>query len=226
MSRLVWPFLLCVLALPALAASPSVDPKLSAVGWKIFTFTDLKPAHFRLAEDGSIEVEAAGSVAGLYRFVVPGDERKPILTWRWRVDRADIQIVDLSHKANADRPVALHVGFAQDDSTGGFFRNLSASLMGMPPPGRVLSYTWGGRHQRGDSFVSPHFGELGHVVILRPGDTPLQQWQEERVDVHADFRRFFGYEPPEIAYIVLSGDADDQPGHTQARVADITLSDR
>ena len=216
--------LLLMLASPVLAGT--VPPELSAAGWKIFTFTDLEPAQFRLVEDGSIEVEAAGSVAGLYRPVAPWDERKPILTWRWRVDRADIRIVDLSRKANADRPVALHVGFVQDDSTGGFFRNLSASLLGMPPPGRVLTYTWGGLHQRGDSFVSPHFGELGHVVILRPGDTPLQQWQEERVDIHADFRRFFGYEPPEIAYIALSGDADDQPGHTQARVADITLSDR
>ncbi|KZC98319.1 DUF3047 domain-containing protein [Oceanibaculum pacificum] len=219
-----------LLIMPLLWAVPvvaeTVHPALAAAGWKMFTFPDHAPAQFRPTEEGGVEVEAQGGVAGLFRLVKPEDALRPVVSWRWRVDRADIRIVDLSRKANADRPVAVHVGFEQDETTGGFFRNLAASMMGLPPPGRVLTYTWGGIHPTGTSFESPHMGADGEVIILRPGNAPLQQWYEETVDVDADFRRFFGYRPPPIAYIAISGDADDQPGHTRARVADIRLKDR
>lgn len=216
--------LLCLLALPALS-SPTVDRRLTEAGWRLLTF-DPPPAHFRQMEAGAIEVEAKGSVAVLYRSVTGQEAAKPVLSWRWRVDRADIEPVDLGRKQRADRPIALHVGFEQDGSTSDFMRSLAARMMGAPPPGRVIAYTWGGTHAAGEVLVSPYLGDEGRIVILRPGDAPLGQWAGESVDLHADFRRFFGYAPPPVAYIAISGDADDQPGHTQARVADIILSDR
>lgn len=216
-ARLLAAALLCLLAPPALASAQPVDPALTEAGWRLLTF-DPPPARFRQLEAGGIEVEAKGSVAVLYREVSGKDATKPVLAWRWRVDRADIQPVDLGRKERADRPIALHVGFEQDDSTSDFMRALAARMMGAPPPGRVITYTWGGTHEAGTVLVSPYLGDEGRIVILRPGDFPLGQWVGESVDLKADFRRFFGYAPPPVAYIALSADADDQPGHTLARI--------
>ena len=100
-------------------------------------------------------------------------------------------------------------------------RSLAARMMGAPPPGRVITYTWGGTQAAGAVLVSPYLGDEGRIVILRPGNAPLGDWVAERVDLHANFRRYFGYAPPPVAYIAISADADDQPGHTLARISDI-----
>lgn len=205
---------------PCPASAQAVDPALSRAGWKLLTF-DPPPAQFRYLDGDGIEVEAKGSVAVLYRSVGKTEAGKPVLSWRWRVDRSDIEPVDLGQKERADRPIALHVGFEQDDSTSDFMRSLAARMMGAPPPGRVITYTWGGAHREGEVLVSPYLDDEGRIVILRSGNFPLGQWVTETVDLHADFRRFFGYAPPPVAYIAISADADDQPGHTLARITDI-----
>lgn len=214
--------LLCLLALTpsAVSAAPPVDPRLTGEGWRLLTF-EPPPAQFRQVGEGVIEVEAKGNVAVLYRGIGQAEAAKPVLFWRWRVDRADIEPVDLGQKERADRPIALHVGFEQDSSTGGFMRALAARMMGAPPPGRVITYTWGGTQAAGEVLVSPYLGDEGRIVILRSGTAPLGDWVAESVDLRADFRRFFGYAPPPVAYIAVSADADDQPGHTLARIADI-----
>lgn len=58
-------------------------------------------------------------------------------------------------------------------------RSLAARMMGAPPPGRVITYSWGGTHEAARCWSAP-LGDEGRIA--------------------------------------LSADADDQPGHTLARI--------
>ena len=211
-------------ALPAHAnqtSGPAIDPRLVERGWTLFERSEWKPARFEAAENNAIRVTTNNSTALIWRRLGDAVKQRRHLSWRWRVDRSDIEPVDLGQKERADRPIALHVGFEQDSSTSDFMRSLAARMMGAPPPGRVITYTWGGTQKAGEVLVSPYLGDEGRIVILRAGNAPLRDWVSESVDLKADFRRYFGYAPPPVAYIAISADADDQPGHTLARIADI-----
>ena len=215
----------------ARAAMESSGPTgLAAVGWKIRTFSGKEATAFVGRNDGAIEVKADRSVALLYRAVRKEDGAGRILSWRWRVDKT-VPPTDLSRVGRDDRPIAVHVWFAEDpkNSTvvGRFARGALSYVLGIPVSGRVLTYVWGGIGQRGDKLRNPHTGVDGVMVILRPGDSPLERWFTEKVDVVADFAMAFGSVPSSAPrYIAVSGDSDDTGGRSRAAISGLAFTPR
>ena len=194
-------------------------------GWKVFTFFGKSATRFTGRADGAIEVAAADSVAILYRKIAGGDRQKRRLSWRWRVDKTPPP-TDLSRKGHDDRPLALHLWFPKDPDQTGILETLEtalAGIFGVPLPGRVLTYVWGGKGRRGDTIINPYIPLNGTMVILRSGDAPTGRWFTEQIDFAADFERAFDARAPAPAYVAVSADADDTLGRSLALITDIAF---
>lgn len=212
--------------LPAATAATVLPagPDLERSGWRLLTVPGKPASRFGGDGKGTIAVTASGSVAFLY-YPLP-DARPPVryLSWRWRVDRAPPPAA-LDQAGADDRPLAVHVAFvAEHDGLWRRLRRGAAELIGVPLPGKVLTYVWGGEGDRGTRLANPHYPEAGMLIVLRPGSAPTAEWHEERIDLVADFTSVFGHPPPPLLYVAISADTDDRGGESLGWVADIVLS--
>jgi hypothetical protein len=216
-----------LLSVPACLAARASPADIEAAGWRLWFLDGVPPTRFEIREPGRIDVSAERSFGLLYRPVEEGDGSKPLLQWRWRVDRA-IAATDLSARGSDDRALAVHVWFPDPDST--FLRRAAhwflRSLAGAPPTGKVLTYVWGGSGRRGEMLANPHFPEDGVLVLLQPGTPPTGQWLMENVDLARDFQRWFGRPMPQAAFIAISGDTEDTGSASAGAVADLAFGSR
>jgi hypothetical protein len=205
-----------LLALPAGAArAESLDPRLAAQGWRLRAVPGRAPALFEAGEGGEVRVRAERAVGFLARaFEAPPGP----LAWRWRVDAAPPP-TDLGRRGGDDRPLALHLLFA-DPASGpmaALRRAMRGALLPEGAAGKALTYVWGGALP-GGPFPNPYAPREGALVVLRGAEAPLGTWFEERVDVARDFARAFGGEAPPLTHIAISADTDDAGGVALARI--------
>jgi hypothetical protein len=206
-----------------------VGPELEAEGWRELPNPNKAENAYTATPEGAIEVVSENSVSTLYRPVDADIRERPILTWRWRVDEP-APATDLASKGEDDCSLAVYVGFPYDPGDASFLerlkRPLVESMAGEEAPGRVLRYTFCGRHERGEVVESPHLGAAGFVRVLRPTDSATSEWFTERVDLAADYREAFGEEPPNPVQIAIQADTDDTHSASRALVADLAFAPR
>lgn len=208
-----------------LADSESLSEALQADGWSMLFQNHTPTTRFALDRNGRIEIEADDSVAFLFRAVSDEERQSTRLTWRWTVVES-LAPADLRAAGGDDRPAAVHLWFDRPAAEAGFLDRLTdraAALMGLPKPGKMITYVWGGRHPPGTRFANPYRPRDGIIVVLRPGDTRVGEWHRERIDFVADFQRAFGYTPPPPRYLALSADSDNAGGRSLARVSDLNF---
>lgn len=203
--------LVAALALPLVAGASRnavvpVGPDLADFGWETHTFDGIPPTSFTGTSDGVIAVKADHSASVLYRRLDDLDDGR-FLAWDWQVVDG-LPATDLTRADGDDRVLAVHIWFRPRDGDVGMMARLAAAL-GDVPPGRVLTYVWGGDRERGTMFENPHNPENGRMIVLRPSAAPTGEWMMERVDLVADYERAFGEPATLPAAIAVSGDADD-----------------
>lgn len=194
-------------------------------GWKILKIPGKAATEFRAAPDGTIEVSASESVGFLYRELTKSTTPVTRLSWRWRVDQTSPS-TDLSIKGKDDRPLAIHICFDTADaprSRWSLLDQVGKWTRTSPLRGKVLTYVWGGTHDRGDRIENPYFKSKGQIIILRSGDSPTGRWFTESIDIAADFEKAFGYSPPMVRLIAISADMDDKRGMSMGKIADLKL---
>ncbi len=86
----------------------------------------------------------------------------------------------------------------------------------------ALVYTWAHSEPVGWTAPNSRF-ERAVQVVLRSRDDPVGQWVEESRDVVADFRDWFGFDPPPISHVAFLVDADDTGGEARAWFGDLTF---
>ena len=210
-----------------LADSGSLPAALNADGWSVLFQSQTPSTRFALDPDGRIEIEAHDSVAFLFRAVRDEERESTRLNWRWTVLES-LAPVDLRAVGGDDRPAAVHLWFDRPADETGFLDRLAgraAALMGLPKPGKMITYVWGGSHPPGSRFANPYRPRDGIIVVLRPGDAQVGEWHQERIDFAADFRWAFGYTPPAPRYLALSADSDNAGGRSLALVSDLSFGD-
>ncbi|MGE5145394.1 MAG: DUF3047 domain-containing protein [Candidatus Eiseniibacteriota bacterium] len=200
----------------------TVQAALAGVGWQELRLPGKTANEYVVTADGAIRVTSDRGTSFLYRPLSAAERRDPILAWRWKVD-ASGPATDLSKVGADDRPLAVHVWFRDgaDEGLWPRLRRAALGLFGVPVPGHVLTYVWGGTEPAGTRLANPYLDGTGVLIVLRPGSTPTGVWYGERVDVAADYRRAFGVSPKEPAFVAISADTDDTASHSAGTVADL-----
>jgi Protein of unknown function (DUF3047) len=221
--------LVALLTLAPGVATAMVGPELEAEGWRELSNPNKAENAYNATPDGAIEVVSKNSVSTLYRPVDANIRERPVLTWRWRVEEP-APATDLSAKGQDDCSLAVYVGFPYESGEASFLERMKRPLVeswaGEDAPGRVLRYVFCGRHQRGEVVASPYLGSAGFIRVLRPADSPSDEWFTEQVDLAADYRQAFGEEAPDPTQIAIQADTDNTQSTSRGLVANLTFVPR
>lgn len=230
---------LMLLAVAAAAEAPSAveigrfGPPARAgelpAGWEPLTFKKI-PRHtsyevVREAERWVLRAESDASASGLYRPLDLDPAVYRILTWRWKVENVLVR-GDARTKDGDDYPARLYVAFRYDPEAASLWERTRYGairlLYGQYPPRGVLNYVWDNRLPPGTTLDNA-FTDRAKMVVLRSGPALVGQWVTETRDIHADWRRLFGGEPPRIAGIAVMTDTDNTGERAVAYYDAITL---
>lgn len=194
-----------------------------------------RPTRWTLVEDQGSVVLNGSSDAGaslVFTAVDYDPVSTPIVRWRWKV-AATVAEGDLAERKLDDAAARVYVGFKWDPSLEGPWRSLvgpwqrlkylvARKRLGEMPPFAALVYVWAHGEPIGWTGSNPSF-ERSIQVVVRSKEDSVGLWQSESRDVAADFRAWFGFDPPPISHVAFLVDADDTGGEAQAWFGDVSF---
>ena len=131
--------------------------------------------------------------------------------WRWKVNNVYAR-GDARTKAGDDYPLRVYVLFEYDPGKATSFEKvkygLAKSLYGKYPPHSSLSYVWASKEDTASIVTSP-YTERAKMVLLQMGPKNAGTWQDEEIDILADYQKAFGERPPDRARIAIMNDSDN-----------------
>ncbi|QJR16639.1 DUF3047 domain-containing protein [Usitatibacter palustris] len=240
MIRGLW---LLVVVFVAVAAEPtSITPFSSSppgtvfpTAWQPLLIPNLKPPEFTLVADEGRTVMRVRSVAAAgsfgHRLAVEPTER-PILAWRWKVDRV-LEKADLLSKEGDDYAARVYVTFDVPESdltiTQRARMAIAKLVYGAELPTAAICYVWDNRNPVGTSVWNPYTDRV-RLIVLKSGPAQAGQWAAESRDVEADFRAAFGDSwkkpTPRISGVAVSADTDQTGESVTAWFGDLRLEAR
>ncbi len=204
------------LATALLATTATAGPVSFASGWqeqKLSLFSNN-----RYSFGNQLNMVSDGGVSIAYTRLGQDKWDATRASWAWTVEES-VPATNLRQKGGDDRNLSLYFVFLPENvaaaSQGAGIRSLLNN-----DEVRVLLYTWGGNHGRGEQFLSPYLNGLGMNVALRPAGTGSFS---ENVNLAADYSRAFGGEPGALVGIAVSGDSDDTDSMIKAAIGNLTL---
>ncbi|WP_045388554.1 DUF3047 domain-containing protein [Falsirhodobacter sp. alg1] len=208
-------FLFALIAANATAAS--AGPVSFANGWQeqrlsVFSSNDYSfGTNLSMVSDGSVSIA--------WTRVGRGDWAASGASWNWTVDQS-VPATDLARKGGDDRNLSLYFVFVPQSMAPGLEGANIRSLLGNKDV-RIIQYTWGGNHSRGQVIPSP-YGPSGQAVTI-----PLRQAgtgsYAENADLSADYSRSFGEEKGALVGLAVSGDSDDTKSVIRAAIGNLVL---
>jgi hypothetical protein len=115
----------------------------------------------------------------------------PILTWRWKIEKV-ISKGDARRKEGDDYAARIYVVFPSKL----FWRT------------KAVNYIWANRLPIGE-VVKNRYTSNDIMIAVESGNSNAGKWIEERRNVLEDFRRCFGYDPPNVGAIAIMTDTDN-----------------
>lgn len=135
----------------------------------------------------------------------------PRAKWRWKVNNVYAR-GDARSKAGDDYPLRVYVMFAYDPGKATSFEKLkygiAKTLYGEYPPHSSLSYVWASKEDPASIVVSP-YTDRAMMVLLQKGLKNAGTWQDEEIDMLADYQKAFGNRPPDRARLAIMNDSDN-----------------
>ena len=202
---------------PAAAETLHFGPNLA--GWTAVEFPGIAATHFTATDNDTLAI-AADSAAGMLWRALPGAMRRPHAAhWRWRVDEA-VAATDLTKRGADDRAIAIYFVFSDQPGA-----SMSPMQTLASPAVTALVYVFGGDKPRGSVIASPHMGERGKFIVLRPAATARHVWYDENVELAPDYARAFGRNMPALIGIAISSDSDDTHARNRAGVQGLVIGE-
>lgn len=190
-----------------------------------------KPTRFRsVTVDGVrvVEANAEQSIAGLRHAVDLDPADRPILEWRWRVDRV-LEGADVRERHGDDSPVRVVLAFDGDVSAlpikeQMFFERVKL-LGGQDLPYATLMYVWC-RKSATESVVPNFHTSRVQKIVVEQGPDHVGQWRTYRRDIVADYERAFGRKPGRLIAVGVMSDTDNTKEAAFGWYGDIRLRSR
>ena len=166
-----------------------------------------RTSYQRVPEAGGFVLEARsrGTASGLMFPVTYDPADWPRLAWRWKIE-AVVPEGDGASRARDDYAARVYVIFPH----------------WLPFKTCSLVYIWATGVPAGTRVPNPYTANA-MMIVLRSGPGGAGVWQEEVVDVAADFRRAFGRPAPEAGAVAVMTDTDNTGGAARAWYDDFRL---
>jgi len=196
-----------------------------SVDWRPLAFRGVaNPTRYTLESFEGMEVAKAESNCGASGLVLRLDaihiDQRPLLSWRWRVDRG-LDLREEQTKAGDDFAARVYVLFEFDKSRASAFerlrRRIAKLIYGEEVPGSTLNFVWTSRLPAGTVWDNP-FESSAKMIALAQGAN--QGWRTETVDVAARYRELFRSPIPPLVGLAIMSDSDNSCQRTEARFAD------
>ena len=198
-----------------LAASPASSEEIAVSrfaaegikGWESKSFKGT--TEYRIVqEDGRtvLKAHAKSAASGLTKKIKFNPQTYRYLKWNWKI-AGTIASGNEKTKQGDDYAARVYVVFP-----GRFFWQM-----------RALNYIWANKLPKGE-FVPNAFTSNAILLAVESGASKAGQWVSEERDILADFRRFFGEDPPEAGAIAIMTDTDNTGAEATAWYGEITLS--
>lgn len=178
-------------------------------GWKEQTLGIFKSKTvYTLARDNEKSVlmaRSSKSASGrIYKLNLDPKEYQT-LKWSWKIDHI-IRKGDEKTRDGDDFAARVYVVFP---------RGLFSST-------RAICYVWANKLPKGEHVVSPFTPNI-ITVAVDSGDELAGRWTFHQQNIHDDYRRFFGEEPPRIGGVALMTDTDNTGESAVGYYGDFTL---
>ena len=198
-----------LLAVAAAHADPRPFSLYGLAGWEAQTFLFHAHTAYQPVQDGSIQVIEAqcdNSASGqIWRDRIDL-KATPFLAWRWKIESLYAGVNERT-KAGDDFPARV---YAVRGGGLAWWRS------------KALVYVWSNGEQGLEDWPEP-YTDSAHVVVVRAGGNGVGEWQQERRDMRADFKQFFGLDLQSLDGVALMTDCDDHHGKSRALYGDLRL---
>ena len=202
--------------------------------WKAMGVANLKMPEFSVVDDEGrsvLRAHAASAAGSLAHRLEADVAARPILTWRWKVDRV-IEKADLTRKEGDDYAARVYVAFDVPLEHLSFAQRvrmrLAKLIYGADLPTAALCYVWDNRNPVGTTAWNPYSDRM-RMVVLRSGEGQTGQWVAEARDVAADFRAAFPEwrgPLPKVMGVAVAADTDQTAESVTAWFGDLRFEAR
>ncbi|WP_252737602.1 DUF3047 domain-containing protein [Citreicella sp. C3M06] len=167
----------------------------------------------------NLSLISKGSVSIAWTRLPQADWGTSSASWTWTVDQS-VPATNLAQKGGDDRNISLYFVFVPERMAPELEGANIRSLLGNDDV-RIMQYTWGGDHAKGEIIRSP-YGPPGQGVTIALRQAGIGSHRES-VDLAADYSRAFGGNKGALVGLAVSGDSDDTNSAIRAAIGDLWL---